>query len=104
MHLKAHFLSTHLSICAYLVQHTVVYVRYLEREGKFKIIYHEKKRYMNYKKQVHCQIVVAHAFNISAWETEAGKLISKFDSSLIYRASSRTARDTQRNSVSKTKQ
>jgi hypothetical protein len=35
-------------------------------------------------------VVVAHAFNPSIWEAEAGK--SEFDISLVYRVSSRTAR------------
>ena len=38
-----------------------------------------------------------HTFNPNTWES---RLISEFESSLIYRASSRTARDTQRNPVS----
>jgi hypothetical protein len=45
--------------------------------------------------------VVAHAFNPSTWEAEAGK-ISEFQASLVYTVSSRTARTTQRNPVSKT--
>jgi hypothetical protein len=45
--------------------------------------------------------VVVHAFNPSTWEAEAGRWISKFKASLIYRVSSRTARATQRNPVSK---
>jgi hypothetical protein len=40
--------------------------------------------------------VVAHAFNPSSWEAEAGKF-------LVYRVSSRTARATQKNPVSKNK-
>jgi hypothetical protein len=44
--------------------------------------------------------VVAHTFNPSTWE--AG--ISEFKASLVYKVSSRTARATQRNPVSKTKQ
>jgi hypothetical protein len=35
--------------------------------------------------------VVAHVFNASTWEAEAG--ISEFEASLVYRVSSRTARD-----------
>jgi hypothetical protein len=46
--------------------------------------------------------VVAHDFNPSTWEAEAGS--SEFETSLVYRVSSRTARATQRNPVSKTKQ
>jgi hypothetical protein len=42
---------------------------------------------------------VAHTFNPSTWEAEAGK-ISEFKASLVYRVSSRTARATQRNPVS----
>jgi hypothetical protein len=45
--------------------------------------------------------VVAHAFNPSTWEAETE--ISEFEASLVYRVSSRTARATQRNPVSKTK-
>ena len=43
--------------------------------------------------------VVAHAFNPSTWEAEAGG--SEFEASLVYRVSSRTARVIQRNPVSK---
>jgi hypothetical protein len=44
--------------------------------------------------------VVAHAFNPSTWEAEAGGFL-EFGASLIYRVSSRAARATERNSVSK---
>jgi hypothetical protein len=44
--------------------------------------------------------VVVHAFNPSTREAEAGG-ISEFEASLVYRVSSRTARATQRNPVSK---
>ena len=37
--------------------------------------------------------MVAHAFNPNTWKAEVGEL----EASLVYRASSRTARDTQRN-------
>jgi hypothetical protein len=43
--------------------------------------------------------VVAHAFNPSTWEAEAGR--SEFEDSLVYRVSSRTARAIQRNPVLK---
>jgi hypothetical protein len=43
--------------------------------------------------------VVAHAFNPSTWEAEAGRQISEFEASLVYRVSSRTARVIQRNPV-----
>jgi hypothetical protein len=43
--------------------------------------------------------VVAHAFNPSTQEAEAGRQMA----SLVYRVSSRTARATQRNPVSKKK-
>jgi hypothetical protein len=43
-----------------------------------------------------------HAFNLSTWEAEAGK--SEFKASLVYRVSSKTARATQRNPVSKKKE
>jgi hypothetical protein len=45
--------------------------------------------------------MVAHAFNPSTWEAEAGggRRISEFEASLVYRVSSRTARATQRNPV-----
>jgi hypothetical protein len=42
--------------------------------------------------------VVAHAFNPSTQEAEAG-WISEFEASLVYRVSSRKARATQRNPV-----
>ena len=41
-----------------------------------------------------------HDFNPSTWETEEGRFL-EFESSLVYRVSSRTARATQRNPVSK---
>jgi hypothetical protein len=47
--------------------------------------------------------VVVHAFNPSTWVAETGGF-SDFDISLVYRVSSRTARATQRNPVSKNKQ
>jgi hypothetical protein len=46
------------------------------------------------------QAVVVHAFNPSTWEKEAGR----FEASLVYRVSYRTARATQRNPVLKNKQ
>jgi hypothetical protein len=45
------------------------------------------------------EAVMAHTFNPSTWEAEAGE-ISEFKASLVYRVSSRTARATQRNPVS----
>jgi hypothetical protein len=44
--------------------------------------------------------VVAHAFNPSTREAR-GRQISEFEASLVYRVSSRTAKATQRNPVSK---
>jgi hypothetical protein len=44
---------------------------------------------------------VAHAFNPNTQEAEAGRQISEFEDSLIYKVSSRTARATQTNPVSK---
>jgi hypothetical protein len=49
-----------------------------------------------------CQAVVAYAFNPSTWEAEAGGFL-KVEASLVYRVSSRTARATQRNPVSRKK-
>jgi hypothetical protein len=46
--------------------------------------------------------VVMHTFNPSTWEAEAGEFLSsRFEASLVYRMSSRTAGATQRNPVSK---
>ena len=42
--------------------------------------------------------VVAHAFNPSTWEAEAGGFLS--EASLVYKVSSRIARAIQRNPVS----
>jgi hypothetical protein len=53
-----------------------------------------------FKKIVDHQAVVAYTFNPSTWEAEA-RWISEFEASLVYRVSSRTARATQRNPVSK---
>jgi hypothetical protein len=44
---------------------------------------------------------VAHTFNPSTWEGGRGSWIFELEASLIYRASSRTVRATQRNPVSK---
>jgi hypothetical protein len=44
--------------------------------------------------------VVVHTFNPCSWEAR-GRWISEFEASLVYRVSSRTARATQRNPVSK---
>jgi hypothetical protein len=44
--------------------------------------------------------MVAYAFNPSTWEAEAGGFLSSRPS-LVYKVSSRTARATQRNPVSK---
>jgi hypothetical protein len=43
---------------------------------------------------------VAHAFNPSTWEAEAGGSL-EFEACLVYRMSSRTARATQKNPVLK---
>jgi hypothetical protein len=45
--------------------------------------------------------VVVHAFTFSTWEAEGGRQISEFEASLVYKVSSRTAKATQRNTVSK---
>jgi hypothetical protein len=45
---------------------------------------------------------VAHAFN-PQHSGGKGRWISEFEASLVYRVSSRTAKDTQRNPVSKNK-
>jgi hypothetical protein len=47
-------------------------------------------------------VVVVHTFNPSTWEAEAGGSL-EFEASLVYRVSSRTARATQKNPVSKKK-
>jgi hypothetical protein len=45
--------------------------------------------------KTYSRAVVAHAFNPSAWEAEAGKF-PEFEASLVYRVSSRTARATKK--------
>ena len=47
--------------------------------------------------------MVAHAFNPKTQQTEEEADLSELETSLIYRVSSRTAKATQRNPVSKTK-
>jgi hypothetical protein len=54
------------------------------------------------KKKNRCLAVVVHAFNPSTWEAEAVRF-QEFKASLVYKVSSRTARATQRNPVSKKK-
>jgi hypothetical protein len=44
---------------------------------------------------------VAHAFDASTQEAEAKADLCEFEASLVYRVSSKTARGTQRNPVSK---
>jgi hypothetical protein len=46
--------------------------------------------------------MVAHTFNPSTWETEAGGFLS-FEASLVYKVSSRTARATEKPSLEKPK-
>jgi hypothetical protein len=46
--------------------------------------------------------VVAHTFNLSTLEAR-GRRISEFEASMVYKVSSKTARATQRNPVSKNK-
>ena len=47
-------------------------------------------------------MLVTHTFNPSSWEAEAGRFL-EFEVRLVYRASSRTGSDTQRNPVSNPK-
>ena len=56
-------------------------------------------------KNIHgCQVVVAYAFDPSMWETEAVD-IWEFEASLVFKASSRTARSvTLRNPVSENRE
>jgi hypothetical protein len=51
-------------------------------------------------KQLNSWAVVAHTFKPGTWEAEAGRFLNSRPS-LVYRVSSRTARATQRNPVSK---
>jgi hypothetical protein len=44
--------------------------------------------------------MVAHTFNASSWEAEAGRTLCEFEASLVYTVSSRTARATQGDPVS----
>ena len=53
-------------------------------------------------KSITGQAVVVHAFNPSTLGSR-GRWISEFEASLVYNVSSRTARATQRNSVSRKK-
>jgi len=53
-------------------------------------------------KRANWEVVVVHAFNASIQEAKAGGFL-EFETSLVLRASSRTARATQRNPVSKKK-
>jgi hypothetical protein len=53
-------------------------------------------------KELNGLAVVAYVFNPSTWKAEAGVSL-EFEASLVYRVSSRTARATQRNPVSKKK-
>jgi hypothetical protein len=52
-------------------------------------------------KTMNFRAAVAHAFNPSTWEADRGRRMSEFKASLVYKVSSRTARATQRNPVSK---
>jgi hypothetical protein len=64
------------------------------------LLHSQVKKYLTRKKK---SSVVAHIFNPSQLGGRDGQ-ISKFKTRLIYRASSGTARTTQRNPVLKTKQ
>jgi hypothetical protein len=59
-----------------------------------------EKPFLKKKKDVNSWAVVAHAFNPNTWEAEAGGFLSLRP---VYKVSSRTARATQRNPVSKKK-
>jgi hypothetical protein len=50
------------------------------------------------------QAVVTHTSNLNDQEAEAGRDLCDFMASLVYRASSKTVKATQRNSVSINKQ
>jgi hypothetical protein len=52
------------------------------------------KKDLTFKKELTCQAVVAHAFNPSTWEAEAGRFLS---SRPAWSTEPRTARETQRN-------
>jgi hypothetical protein len=73
------------------------------RKGKQIMKEEQKLRIENKKIANQKPGVVAHAFNPSTWEAEAGRgrQISEFEASLVYRVSARAARATQRNPVSK---
>jgi hypothetical protein len=64
-------------------------------------IYSNKKVKKHCLKDHCCQACDAHAFNPS--RGGRGRLISEFKDSLVYKVTSRTARATQRNPVSKKK-
>ena len=53
------------------------------------------------KKIQACRMVGAHAFNPGTWEAEVGESLWVREASLVYRASSRTARASQREPVLK---
>jgi hypothetical protein len=67
-----------------------------------KILKKKKKKRKSLRKTPSSQAVVAHAFNPSTWEAEAGAFL-EFEASLVYRVSSRTVVAIQRNPVSKNK-
>jgi hypothetical protein len=54
-----------------------------------------------YKKTCCTWVVLVHTFSLSAQEVEAGGLLAEFEASLVYRLSSRTARATHRETLSK---
>ena len=56
--------------------------------------------WLKYKCQ---QMVMENTFDYSTWEAEAGRSL-KFEVSQIYRATSRTVKDTQRSPISKQQQ
>jgi hypothetical protein len=59
-------------------------------------------RVLIYTKYINLLWVEVHTFNPSTWEAEAGR--SEFEASLVYRASSRTARATEKPCLEKPKQ
>jgi hypothetical protein len=71
-----------------------------ERANNFETMEEKEEIKKKKKKKKEKPGVVAHAFNPSTWEAEAGR-ISEFKDSLVYKVSSRTARAIQRNPVSK---
>jgi hypothetical protein len=106
MHINAHT-HIHTHTCTLTHIHTLIHIHtytnsYTHTHTHLHTHIHTHSLPINvFRNKAFSQAMVAHIFNPSTQETELGRSLS-WRPGLIYRVSSKTARDTQRNPVLKT--